>query len=158
VQRLGYEIDNGRDSKGRDSGFQIRGVPEELLEWFSQRSRQRDQAIEAFVREHGRKPTDNEVAVLVRESRADKLLEISTGELRARQRSRLTPHDEHELATLRPDSLRVLRREAAAPSLDHAKDYVFERVSIAADHEVLTEALRHRRGCIQLNELKGVLA
>ncbi len=54
----------------------------ELLAKFSQRSRQRDQAIEDFVAQHGRKPTDNEVAVLVRESRADKLIEISTRELR----------------------------------------------------------------------------
>lgn len=36
-----------------------------------------------------RKPTDNEVADLVRESRADKLTEISTHELRERQRARL---------------------------------------------------------------------
>ena len=49
------------------------GFPEELLEKFSQRSHQRDRAIEEFVAKNGRQPTDNEVAVLVRESRADKL-------------------------------------------------------------------------------------
>ncbi len=91
VRALGYEIENQRDAKGRDSGFEIRGVPKELLAKFSQRSIQRDQAIDAFVEQHGRSPTDNEVAVLVRESRADKLTEISTRELRAKQRARLTP-------------------------------------------------------------------
>ncbi len=72
VRAFGYEIDNRRDSKGRDSGFEIRGVSQELLEKFSQRSHQRDRAIEEFVTKSGRRPTDNEVAVLVRESRADK--------------------------------------------------------------------------------------
>jgi hypothetical protein len=46
----------------------------------SQRSQQRDRAIEAFTATRGRGSTDNEVAVLVRESRADKLIEISTEE------------------------------------------------------------------------------
>ena len=54
----------------------------ELLTKFSQRSLQRDGAIEEFIAENGRQPTDNEVAVLVRETRADKLIEISTDELR----------------------------------------------------------------------------
>src|ERR1700690_2362150 len=45
VRPLGYEIESQRDAKGRDSGFEIRGVPQEVLATFSQRSRQRDQAI-----------------------------------------------------------------------------------------------------------------
>src|SRR5580698_422759 len=85
VRALGYEIENQRDARSRDLGFEIRGVSAELLEKFSQRSRQRDQAIETFVEQRGRRPTDNEVAVLVRESRADKLTEISTRELREKQ-------------------------------------------------------------------------
>ena len=67
VQALGYEIENQRDARGRDVGFEIRGLSAELLEKFSQRSRQRDQAIGAFIEQRGRRPTDNEVAVLVRD-------------------------------------------------------------------------------------------
>src|SRR5580698_3698500 len=84
VRALGYDIESQRDVKGLNSGFEIRGVPKGLLAKFSQRSIQRDQAIEEFSAKYGRRPTDNEVAVLVRESRADKLLEISTHELRAK--------------------------------------------------------------------------
>jgi conjugative relaxase-like TrwC/TraI family protein len=98
VKSLGYEIDNRRDAKGRDYGFEIRGISDALLEKFSQRSRQRDEAIEAFTLENGRKPTDNEVAVLVRESRADKLTEISTDAVRARQLQRLTTAESQELS------------------------------------------------------------
>ena len=138
----GYEIENQRDTKGRDSGFEIRGVPQELLAKFSQRSHQRDDAIAVFVEQLGRKPTDNEVAVLVRESRADKLAEISTCELREKQRARLTPDEEKVLVRMRNTQTPPTLSVASSPSsLDYAKDHIFERVSVAQDHELLTEAL-----------------
>src|ERR1700678_1725969 len=92
VRGLGYEIAPRRDSKGKDHGFEIRGVSNELLEKYSVRSAQRDAAIERFTVEHGRKPTDNEVAVLVRESRADKLAEIATDKVREQQQARPAPN------------------------------------------------------------------
>jgi conjugative relaxase-like TrwC/TraI family protein len=49
VRSLGYEIHNRRDSRGRDAGFEIQGLPDELLAKFSRRSRQRDQAIREFT-------------------------------------------------------------------------------------------------------------
>src|SRR5215469_2650689 len=48
VRALGYEIENRRDSKSRDCGFEIRGGSKELLKKFSQRSQQRDRALEEF--------------------------------------------------------------------------------------------------------------
>jgi ATP-dependent exoDNAse (exonuclease V) alpha subunit len=158
ARAMGYEIENQRDTKGRDSGFEIRGVPQELLAKFSQRSRQRDAAIAVFVEQRGRKPTDNEVAVLVRESRADKLAEISTRELREKQRARLTPDEEKALVRTRSVQCPTLSVASSSSSLDYAKDHIFERVSVAQDHELLTEALRHGRGRIRLNELKGELS
>jgi len=158
VRTLGYEIESQRDARGRDAGFEIRGVPAELLAKFSQRSHQRDRAIEAFVAERGRRPTDNEVAVLVRESRADKLIAISTRELRQKQRERMAPDEEQMLACARntPPS-QSMAVDSSAPSLEHAQDHIFERVSVALDHELLTEALRHGRGRIRLGDLKGEL-
>jgi conjugative relaxase-like TrwC/TraI family protein len=159
VRALGYAIDNRRDSKGRDAGFEIRGISEELLQKFSQRSQQRDRAIEEFVAKNGRRPTDNEVAVLVRESRADKLTAISTGELRERQRARLRIDDELILAQaqhkVRPAGPVLESKEA---SLEYAKQHIFERISVARDYEVLTEALRHGRGRVRTNDLKRELA
>src|SRR5215831_4183717 len=105
VRGLGYDIENRRDAKGQDAGFEIRGVSDALLEKYSQRSRQRDDAIEQFTRKNGRRPTDNEVAVLVRESRADKLLEISTAEVRQRQNARLAPEERQTITRLRENAL-----------------------------------------------------
>ncbi len=157
VRALGYEIENRRDSKGRDGGFEIRGVSRELLDRFSQRSQQRDAAIRTFVTEKGRQPTDNEVAVLVRGTRADKLTEISTEEVRSRQRDRLARGEIAGLASLQC-SPRNVEVEPAAASLKYGKDHIFERLSVARDHEVLTEALRYGRGKINYAELKGTLA
>jgi conjugative relaxase-like TrwC/TraI family protein len=157
VQALRYEIENQRDARGRDSGFEIRGVSVELLEKFSQRSRQRDRAIKEFIEQRGRKPTDNEVAVLIRESRADKLTEISTRELRAKQRARLSPNEAKTLVRLCGVPRLTLAPEASTPSLEYAKGHIFERVSVAGDQELLTEALRHGRGRIRLADLKGEL-
>ena len=116
VRGLGYEIEPRRDSKGRDHGFEIRGVSNELLEKYSVRSAQRDAAIERFTAEHGRKPTDNEVAVLVRESRADKLAEIATEKVREQQQARLAPNEQHTLQHLRANSREQFPRIHHEPS------------------------------------------
>ena len=160
VCSLGYEIDDRRSSKGKNLGFEIKGVSDELLDKYSQRSEQRDRAIAEFVESKGRQPSDNEIAVLVRESRADKLVEISTAEVHSRQTARLTPQESLTLEQIRETVLERsqthrLEPESAAPSLEYAKQHVFERVSVALDHELLTEALRHGRGRIDLAELKG---
>ncbi len=158
VRSLGYEIENRRDARGQDCGFEIVGVSDALLETFSQRSKQRDQAIDAFTLENGRKPTDNEVAVLVRESRADKLIEISTAEVRARQQQRLTPEESGGLKrAVGQADVRDISVESPELSLDYAQSHLFERVSVARDHDILTEALRHGRGAIRHTELRGTL-
>ena len=155
VRNLGYEIEPRRDSRGRDLGFDIRGVSDELLERYSQRSAQRDAAIEEFKEQRGRKPTDNEVAVLVRESRADKLTEIATEQVRQLQQARLSPEESRTLGRLRDASLEQSHGgphelSPAVSSLQHAKDHLFERRSVVYDHELLTEALRYGRGRVDL--------
>lgn len=162
VRSLGYEIEPHRDSKGRDYGFEIRGIDHDLLEKYSQRSAQRDAAIEQFTQEHGRKPTNNEVAVLVRETRADKLTEISTEHLREQQQARLTPDEKRVLQNVREHALEQERHlgpqlSRTSESLEHAKEHIFERHSVMRDHVLMTEALRHGRGHIDLGQLRGTL-
>jgi conjugative relaxase-like TrwC/TraI family protein len=162
VRNLGYEVDSRRDSRGRDLGFEIRGLSSELLERYSQRSAQRDAAIEEFKEQHGRTPTGNEVAVLVRESRADKLTEIPTEQVRRQQQERLSPEESQGLDRLRGASQEQSRGgphepSLAVDSLQHAKDHLFERRSVVYDHELLTEALRYGRGQVDLGQLRGAL-
>ena len=157
VRTLGYGIENRVDGKGRDCGFEISGVSDSLMEKFSRRSKQRDKAISRFIKEHSRAPTDNEIAVLVRETRADKLIEISTEHLRRNQHNRLEPDEISLLNGLKQNSYIGLQIQKAEPSLESAKEHIFERVSVAHDYEILTEALRHGRGEISHEELKETL-
>jgi ATP-dependent exoDNAse (exonuclease V) alpha subunit len=140
VRALGYEIENRRDVAGKDKGFKIAGVSQEILDNYSRRSAQRDAAIEEFTQKRGRAPTDNEVAVLIRETRADKLQEISTEQVHCRQLERLTLDQRHMLGSLREEAIKQssplqLDHRVAYASLGHAQEHVFERLSVAKEQE-----------------------
>lgn len=157
VREYGYEIVD-RFHNGRERGFEIRGVAEETLDTFSQRSEQRDQAIAQFTQENGRGPTNREVAVLVRDSRNEKLTEISTAAVRAQQWERLGPAGRAELENLRQSAQErgpSVEQGDAAASLAHAREHLFERVSVAQDFDLKREALWHGRGRIVLPDLKA---
>lgn len=163
VRALGYEIENRRDVAGKDKGFEIAGVSQEILDNYSRRSAQRDAAIEEFTHKRGRAPTDNEVAVLIRETRADKLQEISTKQVRNLQLERLAPKERNVLRCLAEEAIKQsspqrLEHRVAEGSLGHAQEHIFERLSVAKEHEVLTEALRHGRGQVELSALQGILS
>ena len=126
------------------------------------RSAQRDAPIEQFTAEHGRKPTDNEVAVPVRESRADKLAEISTERVREQLQARLAPEERQTLQSIREKSLErrphiSLEFSQASEPLQYAKARLFERNSVVRDFDLMTEALRHGRGRIDPGQLRGAL-
>jgi conjugative relaxase-like TrwC/TraI family protein len=159
VAKLGYQIED-RFAHGKDYGFGIAGMKESTLEKYSQRSAQRDEAIAEFVAANGRLPSDNEVARLVRDTRPEKLYEISAAELKARQLARMTPQEAQTLRELREAAFErgsIHQPQSADPSFSHAKEHVFERVSVAKDYELNTEALRHGRGRVDLSEVKAAL-
>ncbi len=161
VTSLGYEIENRWNERGTDQSFEIKQVSRALCKQFSKRSAEKEAAINGFIAEHGRTPSDNEVAVLVRNTRDDKLREIATADVRAHQREQLTPE---ETQLLRETRERASAKHAApfigdaTPSFEFAKEHLFERISVAHDYEVLTEALQHGRGQIDLAELKNELS
>jgi hypothetical protein len=160
VRGLGYEIESQRNAKGVDNGFEIKGVSKDVLELYSQRSEQRDKSIRQFATERGRQPTDNEVAVLVRESRPDKLHEISSAEVHRLQLDRISQQEHTNLLDLRERSVElsqmlVPERAPAVQSLEHAKEHLFERKTVSKDHELMAEALRHGRGKLDLIDLRG---
>jgi hypothetical protein len=100
--------------------------------------------------------------VLVRESRQDKLAEISTIEVKARQWARFTPEEPEEPTELQELHTQarqrgpVYQRIAAADSLLYAREHIFERISVAQVHQLKTETLRHGRAQLQLEVLKFV--
>lgn len=160
VKNLGYKIENRWNNRGTDQTFEIKQIPTALCKQFSKRSAEKEAAINEFITEHGREPSNNEVSVLVRSTREDKLREIATADVRAHQSAQLSQPD--------AQLLRETREQASAhhaspfisqaiPSLEFAKEHLFERVSVAHDYELLTEALQHGRGQIDLADLKAQL-
>jgi conjugative relaxase-like TrwC/TraI family protein len=159
VTQLGYQIED-HFKHGRDNGFGIIGIKETTLEKYSRRSAQRDQAVSDFLDKNGRLPSDNEIARLVRDTRAEKLTEISTADVKAGQYSRLDVEEARTLKQLLQTAIehdRVQEKIPAAPPLAYAREHIFERVSVAKEYEVQTEALRHGRGRVELPELKAAL-
>ena len=159
VTSLGYQIED-RLEHGKDNGFGIAGISEATREKYSQRSAQRDAAIAEFMDLNGRRPSNTEIALLVRETRDPKLREISTPEVKARQYARMTPEEAHTLKELRETALErgsIREQTPAMASLAYAREHLFERLSVAKDHELYSEALRHGRGRVELPELKAAL-
>ena len=90
---------------------------------------------EAFAKAKGRSPSKREVEVLVRESRADKLADISTQDVRARQRAELSREEAQALDTL----VRGARSQAPRQQLSQGQTmtvlqaalrHVYERTSV----------------------------
>ena len=108
----------------------------------------------------GRKLSNNEVAYAVHRSRASKLKGVPTAEVRERQRAQLQPDELQALhklcASVRPSRLpRIALVEHQA--LNHAIAHVFERRSVVPEHELLTAALAHRVGEVDLTSLKQMV-
>ena len=154
AQQIGYRITPARH------GFEIEGVSDEILKRFSKRSQERDAVVQAMEQRLGHKLSNDAVALAVHQSRAKKVKGIATAEVRERQWSQLSADEQQSLQTLRasarPSSLpRIALVENQA--LNHAVEHVFERKSVAPEHELLNVALSHRLGAVDLNHLKAAV-
>jgi conjugative relaxase-like TrwC/TraI family protein len=92
VAQLGYGIVPRVDREG----WEVEGVTRAIMEKFSQRVAQRDEAMEAFSVHHGRNPSPNETAILVRNHRAEKQY-LPVEEVRERQWAQLAPAERESL-------------------------------------------------------------
>jgi conjugative relaxase-like TrwC/TraI family protein len=151
VQQIGYRIVPAKH------GFEIEGVSEGVLRQFSKRSRERDAVVKEMEQKLGRKLSNNEISHAVHRSRSKKVKGISTAEVRERQLAQLTPEERQSLQILRTvaRSTRLPRPALAEDqALNHAVEHIFERKSVAPEHELLNVALSHRPGAVDLNQLK----
>ncbi|MFT3783703.1 MAG: MobF family relaxase [Nibricoccus sp.] len=156
LRSLGYE-----PYEMNSKGFSIRGV-EHLRERFSKRTNHVQKLAEAFAAEKGRKATKREIEVLVRESRADKLTEVSTSEVRSKQRAELNDDETIRLEKLvraaRAEPLRQQWSHGSAQTvLEAALRHVYERNSVAREGVVLSAALELHPDFYRWHELRQAL-
>jgi conjugative relaxase-like TrwC/TraI family protein len=154
VQQIGYRIQPAKN------GFQIEGVRDGVLQQFSKRAQQRDAVVKEMEEKLGRKLSNNEISHAVHQSRAKKVKGISTAEVRERQLSQLSADNRQSLQTLRASAHSTRLPQIALVEnqvLNHAVAHVFERKSVVPEHELLSVALSHRLGAVNLNDLKGAV-
>lgn len=156
LRKLGYET-----HAMSMIGFSVRGV-EHLRERFSKRARHIQQLAAQFAQEKGREPTKREVEVLVRESRSNKLTEISTPEVRAFQRSQLSAEEMTDLDQLVRNARQQRQRESMSLGqtlnvLNAALRHVYERRSVVREGEVLNAALELHPDFYRWRELREAL-
>jgi conjugative relaxase-like TrwC/TraI family protein len=154
VQQIGYRIAPAKH------GFEIEGVPDEILKRYSKRSQQRDAVVKEMEQRLGRKLSNDAIALAVHQTRAKKIKGISTAEVRERQLAELSPDERQALQSLRAsaNSSRLPRIALAeSHALNHAVGHVFERRSVVPEYELLNVALAHRPGQVDLNQLKAAV-
>lgn len=156
---LGYFIEETHDSQGEVTGFEIKGVPKELLERFSKRRFEIEKGIVAFQKEYGREPSVREIGVITRTTRAEKLTEITAQEVLTRQKDQLTAQEFAQLDSIKKGArnpiLTLERREREC--LRMAASHMYERRSVVLGHELLADALNRNLGGLDLERLSSSL-
>lgn len=153
VQRVGYQIER------RPNGFELAGVSPELLERFSKRAQQRDQAIAAREAELGRELSRDEIAILVRENRAAKQYELTSDEVRRGQLSQVSSSELEQLRALRSSVPGVQPEVVSLPdAIAHTADHLFERRTVVPEYEFTAHVLRESYGAHSLDAVKSAVA
>lgn len=162
VLAAGYEIEAARNERGVVEGFEIVGVSAGDRATASKRRAQIETEITVFRKKHGREPTTREIHGITTQTRRGKLAEITTEEVRRRQRADFSPERAHALDSVVDAARRrglvapVASGEAAA--LVQARNHLFERESVQRGHEVLAEALNQNLGGLSLEKVKQAFA
>jgi len=115
VEKLGYSV---RDRGEGIRGWEIAGVPDSVLEKFSQRTAELERAKEGFRSYHDREPSEREILTLVRNHRPEKEIISSWEQWRQEQENRLTPKERDMVLKVRDDAV-----EKYAISMENRRDY-----------------------------------
>ncbi len=151
VQRLGYAIER------REHGFELAGVSPSLLERFSKRAQERNRTIAVREAELGRELSRDEIAVLIRESRADKQYELTPDQVRERQLGQVDQRELAELVALRTAERYPVHAADLTAAVDRASEHLFERRTVVTDHEFFSEVIRQDYGAHPLAEVKAAV-
>jgi conjugative relaxase-like TrwC/TraI family protein len=151
LYRLGYDLNHTR------SGFEIRGVSPELCERFSKR-REQIASISDGIAARKKGANIHEIRERIAHRIRDrKVNEIDPGALASHWGGQISAGEKRALAAVKPTSGESgPAPRAASEALAWSIGHVFERKSVVRERELFTEALIHRRGEIDLSELRRI--
>ena len=159
-RELGYETVDVRDKKGNIVWYDLKCVPDELMERFSKRRIAIEKAEAEFIAQHGRKPTLSENNDLSLSTRSGKMKNSTKEKVREFQLGQLSHQEEEELyaavkyAKARGTLARILGREETVEQLRKVLEELYERESVLKQDKLLAEVLNRNLGKVDLEVLK----
>ena len=159
-RELGYDLIPVLDKKRNVLWFDLAGVPPEVIERFSKRRKQIEEAEAAFIAEHGRMPTLSENNAISNSTRSAKMQTSTRETVRKEQLKQLSEDELKQLeALVKPNTkIRRLSRDEIVKAIRKAASGLFERESVVTQDKLLAEVLNTSLGSFDLGELKGILS
>lgn len=150
IRDLGYDV----AAKGKF--WEIEGVPQSVIDKFSQRREQ----IEALAERLG--ITDAAEKDRLGASSREKKVKTSMEELLAEWASRLTPEEKAAMDAARHNGRTKDGTDRGvditARAMDHSLAHVFERASVVSEKDVIEAALRYGIGQLSVEDAKAAFA
>lgn len=160
-RKLGYDIAETVDFRGNVKGFEIQGVPEDLLDRFSKRSLAIDEKISRQEYQIGRTLTAAEKHEIALDTRDRKMLESDSTSVRAEQLLQLSSQERMGLEELVKDTEwrpPLQENQVADQAVEEVLPEVFERVSVLKENQILAEILTRNLGRFSLEQIKKALS
>lgn len=153
VQQLGYRIER------REHGFELAGISSNLLERFSKRARERDVAISAREAELDRELTRDEIALLVRDNRAEKQYALTPEQVRGQQLAQVSESELKQLHRLRHYANGRLRLQpiSLSQAIAQAVEHLLERRTVVSLNEMTAEIIRQDYGAHSPEVIKALI-
>ena len=143
LQKLGYEIEN------HARGFEIKGVPQSLIDRFSKRHQQIDQETRERLAKGEMVGNVKDLRERVAHGNRRRKLKDSTADrLRSDWAREMPPGELAALRTLQPakPALAPVQKADLAGIVAWADQHLFERRAVVHDHELMAAALERGRG------------
>jgi conjugative relaxase-like TrwC/TraI family protein len=154
---FGYQLEN----KPRGD-FEIKGVSPELIEKFSKRHKQIDEATRQLLEREPDKANGNVAAIrenIAHRERPPKVRDMALSRLQGLWDNQMTAGERESLRNLTVSEPPIVQTPAnmAQKAVAWAEEHVFERRSVVNEHDLWRHALEHARGeNIQLADVQAV--
>ena len=163
-RRLGYALEMKRNAKGEITGFEIAGVPEEVLIRCSQRRQQIEKGIAEFYEKNQRYPTAKEIKAITLMTRSRKMLERTEQQVREHKLSLLTDEERSRFTDMAYEAEQMSFllpsrpiQETPEQQIRKVAEQLFERNAVLREDALLAEIQNQNLGNCNLDELRKTL-
>ena len=153
-----------RNAKGEITGFEIAGVPEEVLIRCSQRRQQIEKGIAEFYEKNQRYPTAKEIKAITLMTRSRKMLERTEQQVHEHKLSLLTEEERCRFSNMAYEAEQTSFllpsrpiQETPEQQIRKVAEPLFERNAVLREDALLAEIQNQNLGNCNLDELRKTL-